>query len=316
MHKPELNHSSVEKEAFAIVEAIRKWNHLLTGRRFKLITDQRSIAFTYDSKNHGKLKNAKILRWRIELSQFDYEIVYRAGKFNIAPDTLSRAYCASSSVSSDYLYNVRCVLCHPGVTRLCHYVRTKNLPYSLEEICKMTANCDVCKIVVKPRFYKPIETHVIKATQPMEHLCVDFKSPIAGCTKNRCMLTIIDEYFRFPFAFPCSRMDASTVIACLSKVFSLFGLCAFIPSDRGTAFMSFELQSFLHSKGIGVSRTSVYNPRGNGQCKKFNSTEWNAIQLALKNCQFLSAILFCLTHFMQFVHYCVPLQTKPSWAFS
>ena len=39
LHKPELNHSSVEKEASAIVEAIRKWSHLLTGRRFKLITD-------------------------------------------------------------------------------------------------------------------------------------------------------------------------------------------------------------------------------------------------------------------------------------
>ena len=200
---------------------------------------------------------------------------------NLTSDTLSRAYCAS--ISSDYLYNVHCVLCHPGVTRLYHYVRTKNLPYSLKEICKMTANCNVCA-VVKPRFYKPIETHVIKATQPIKRLSVDFKDPIAGCTKNRYMLTIIDEYSRFPFAFPCSRMDASTVIACLSKVFLLFGLCAFIHSDRGPAFMSFELQSFLHSKGIGVSRTSVYNPRGNGQCEKFNSTVWNAVQLALKKC--------------------------------
>ena len=199
----------------------------MTGRRFKLITDQLSIAFMYDSKNHGKLKNAKILRWRIELSQFDYEIVYHAGKFNIAPDTMSRAYCASSSVSSNYLYNVHCILCHPGVTHLYHYVRTKNLPYSLEEIRKMTANCNVCE-VIKPRFYKPIETCVIKATQPMECLSVDLKGPIAGWTKNRYMLTLIDEYSRFPFAFSCSRMDASTVIACLSKVFSLFGLCAFI----------------------------------------------------------------------------------------
>ena len=128
----------------------------------------------------------------------------------------------------------------------------------------MTANCDVCA-VVKPRFYKPIETHVIKATQPMERLSVDFQGTIARCTKNRFMLTIIDEYSRFLFAFPCSRMDASTVIAWLSKVFSLFRLCAFIHSDRDPAFMSFKLQSFLHSKGVGVSRTSVYNRRGNGQ---------------------------------------------------
>ena len=118
LRKTELNHSSIKKEAAAIVKAVRKWSHFLAGRRFKLITDQRSIAFMYDSKNHGKIKNSKILRWRTELSQFDFEIVYRAGKFNIAPDTLSRVYCAS--VSLNYLHEIHCALCHPGVTRMYH----------------------------------------------------------------------------------------------------------------------------------------------------------------------------------------------------
>ena len=280
LHKTELNHSSVEKEAAAIVEAIRKWNHLLTGRRFKLITDQRSIAFMYDNKNHGKLKNAKILRWRIELSQFDYEIVYRAGKFNMAPDTLSRVYCAS--VTLNYLHHIHCVLCHPGVTRMYHYVRAKNLPYSLDEIRKMTANCNVCA-EVKPRFIKTPETHLIKATQPMERLSLDFKGPIAGCTRYRYMLTVVDEFSRFPFAFPCSSIDTDTVINCLSQLFSMFGFCAFIHSDRGPAFMSDKLKSFLLGKGIGISRTSVYNPQGNGQCEKFNHTIWCAVKLAVKN---------------------------------
>ena len=62
LSKSELQHSSVEKEAAAIVEAVRKWSHFLAARRFKLITDQRSIAFMFDGKNHGKIKNAKILR--------------------------------------------------------------------------------------------------------------------------------------------------------------------------------------------------------------------------------------------------------------
>ena len=150
--KSELQHSSVEKEAAAIVEAVRKWSHFLAARRFKLITDQRSIAFMFDGKNHGKIKNAKILRWRIELSQFDYKIVYRAGEFNTAPDVLSRMYCAQ--ISLNQLYEVYSNLCHPGVTRMYHYVRTKNLPYSLDELRKMTASCKICA-EVKPRFYKP-----------------------------------------------------------------------------------------------------------------------------------------------------------------
>ena len=33
-------HSAIEKEAYAIVEALRKWRHLLIGRHFTLVTDQ------------------------------------------------------------------------------------------------------------------------------------------------------------------------------------------------------------------------------------------------------------------------------------
>ena len=35
----EQRHSIVEKEAYAVVEALRKWKHLLLGKHFTLITD-------------------------------------------------------------------------------------------------------------------------------------------------------------------------------------------------------------------------------------------------------------------------------------
>ncbi|KRX78580.1 Retrovirus-related Pol polyprotein from transposon 17.6 [Trichinella sp. T6] len=40
----EQRHSSGEKKAYAIVEAIRKWRHYLLGHHFYLITYQRSVA--------------------------------------------------------------------------------------------------------------------------------------------------------------------------------------------------------------------------------------------------------------------------------
>jgi len=54
--------ASVEKEATAIVEAVRKWSHLLLGRHFKLVTDQRSVSFMFNGSNRGKMKNAKVMR--------------------------------------------------------------------------------------------------------------------------------------------------------------------------------------------------------------------------------------------------------------
>ncbi|CAI9721359.1 Hypothetical predicted protein [Octopus vulgaris] len=65
-------HSSVEKEAQAIIESIHRWRHFLLGRHFTLITDQRSVAFMY--KVTSKIKNDKIMRWRIALSHMIFTI--------------------------------------------------------------------------------------------------------------------------------------------------------------------------------------------------------------------------------------------------
>ena len=93
----------------------------------------------------------------------------------------------------------------------------------------------------------------------------------------------IDEHSRFPFAFPCADMTATSVIKCLVQVFSIFGLPQYIHSDRGPQFMSQELKAFLHDKGIATSRSTPYNPRGNGQVERLNSTIWKAITLSLKS---------------------------------
>ena len=87
----------MEKEAYAIVEALRKWRYYLIGHHFKLITDQRSVKFMFDSKSNSKIKNDKIARWRIELSCFHYDIVYRPGPENIPADALSRICGATTT---------------------------------------------------------------------------------------------------------------------------------------------------------------------------------------------------------------------------
>lgn len=44
-----------------------------------------------------------------------------------------------------------------------------------------------------------------------------------------------------------------------------------------------SLKTFLHSRGIATSRTSAYNPRGNGQVERYNGVIWKAISLALES---------------------------------
>lgn len=162
-----------------------------------------------------------------------------------------------------------------------HYVRIKNLPFSLDDIRKITNACSICA-QLKPRFYKQKGT-LIKATSPFERLNIDFKGPLPSLTKNRYLLTIVDEFSRFPFAFPCKDVTSSTVIECLRQLFYLFGIPCYIHSDRGSSSISKELKSFLTSLGIATSRTTPYNPQGNGQVERYNGIIWKTVSLALKS---------------------------------
>ena len=276
----EKRHPAVEKEAAAIIEAVRKWRHYLANHHFILITDQRSVSFMFDTKSKGKIKNDKLMRWRLELSCFSYDISFRPGRDNLSADAFSRVCGASSSTQSLSVEQLHNDLCHPGVRRLLHFIRAKNLPLSTVEVRKACLQCRSCA-EVKPRFYKGGENALIKATIPFERLSIDFVGPKPSKTRNKYLLTIVDEYSRFPFAFACPDMTAATVINCLLQLFSVFGYPSYIHSDRGAQFMSAELKTFLTSRGIAQSRTTAYNPQGNGQCERYNGIIWKAIKLSL-----------------------------------
>lgn len=274
----EIKHHSVEKEAAAIVESIRDWRHFLIGRKFKLITDQRSISFMFDNRRRSKIKNAKIARWRLELSQYKYDISYRPGSENPVADTFSRIAAMCHPLQE--LRNLHEQLCHPGITRLSHFVRQRNLPFSQEQIKTVTNTCKSC-MFHKPKFLNYQGT-LINATAPFQKLNIDFKGPLPPSKKGNCfLLTLIDEYSRFPFAYPCKDTKSSTINQCFNNLFSMFGMPEMVHNDRGTDFLSEETQSYLLSKSIATSKTSRYNPKCNGQVERLNGTLWKAIQVTL-----------------------------------
>ncbi len=282
LNPSERNHSSVEKEAYAIVEALRKWRHYLIGRHFRLVTDQKSVSFMFDNTKKSKVKNEKIQRWRIELSCYNYDVVYRPGEENHAADALSRAFCSAATSDMETLKDLHSNLCHPGVSRMFHFISCRNMPYSMEQVKQVTSSCKICA-EMKPSFHHPQNHNLIKATQPFERLSIDFKGPLPSKSANKYLLTIVDEYSRFPFAYACPDMNASTLIKCFTQLFSLFGMPAFIHSDRGSSFMSAEFKTFLHGKGVATSRTTPYNPQGNGQVERLNGTLWKTINMSIKS---------------------------------
>ena len=280
LHKSELRYPAVEKEAMSIIESVRKWSHLLIRQRFTLITDQKSVAFMLDNRKRTKIKNNKILGWRLDLAPFSYSIQYRPGVANVGPDTLTRAFCAS--MTSNSLMDTHRGLGCPGVTRLYHFVKQKNLPFSLEEVKQVCKACTTCA-ELKPKFFSPPMGQLIKATQPMERLNIDFKGPLPAATKNKYFLCVIDEFSRFPFCFPCPDMNTDTIIKCLDSLFSTYGTCGYVHSDRWSAFKSEELKHYFLNKGIATSNSTPYHPTGNSQVERYNGIIWRATRSLLMN---------------------------------
>ena len=98
----------------------------------------------------------------------------------------------------------------------------------------------------------------VKATQIFKRLNIDFKVPLFSVSNNRYILTVIDECSRFPFAFPCADMTPTTINQCLTQLFSIFGMCSYIHSDRWMSFQPQELKSWLHSTYLWCFDKSYY----------------------------------------------------------
>ena len=171
----ELHYLAMEKEATNIIEAVRKWAHFFVRKHFTLITDQRSVAFMFESRRRTKVKNNKVLGWRLELASVSYTIPYRPGKLNVASDVFSSAHCPSlSSGKINSLMDIHKELCCPGVTRLLQFVCSKNLLLSTNDVKEVCNRCRTCS-EIKPRFFTSPPNTFLKVAQSMERLNIDFK---------------------------------------------------------------------------------------------------------------------------------------------
>ena len=85
----EMAYSVVEREAMAILEGFRRFSDLLRTSRVPVRTDQKALSFIF-GRNSSRVKNDKLIRWRLELSEYNFEISYQRGCQNVSADALSR----------------------------------------------------------------------------------------------------------------------------------------------------------------------------------------------------------------------------------
>ena len=86
LRKPERNYCVTRKELLAVVAAIGQIHHYLYGRRFRVRSDHASLQWLMRFKNPEE----QTARWLQRMQEYDFEVVYRAGKNHVNADALSR----------------------------------------------------------------------------------------------------------------------------------------------------------------------------------------------------------------------------------
>ena len=82
------NYDTTQLEALAIIWALKKYRHYLYGKKFKIITDHKALVWLLNSDKPNQ--NSKIVRWRMTLQDYDYEIKHKEGKSHQSVDAMSR----------------------------------------------------------------------------------------------------------------------------------------------------------------------------------------------------------------------------------
>ena len=99
---------------------------------------------------------------------------------------------------------------------------------------------------------------------PFLRLHIDFVGPLAPSKGYRYILTCLDGFSRWLEAWPTRRADAETATRLLIKeVFSRYGICESLHSDRGTHFTAKVMQELTKMLGVPFTQTPAYNPKAN-----------------------------------------------------
>ena len=107
----EANYSQLDKESLGKMFGVQRFRQFIYGRRFELYTDHKPLlAILGPHVDIPTLAAARMLRWALILSAYNYSLLFRPTGEHGNTDTLSRCPLPISGPTKeyDYVYNMEC----------------------------------------------------------------------------------------------------------------------------------------------------------------------------------------------------------------
>ncbi|KAJ8333797.1 hypothetical protein SKAU_G00411160 [Synaphobranchus kaupii] len=255
LNPAEKNYSQIEKEALGLIYGVKKFHQYLWGRHFTLVTDHRPLVTLFgEHKSLPTLAAARIQRWAIILSAYNYHIVYRKSEEHSNADGLSRCPLPETSDAGT-----------AGSTAQVHSLLDEHLqaaPLNATQVAQATRTDSELS-----RVYK----YVMEGWPNQENPGKDFVD-FAGPFQNNMFMIVVDVHTKWLEVFRMSQITAQATITRLRRMFASFGLPEQIVTDNATTFTSEEFQTFVKQNGILHTTSAPGHPATNGLAERYVQT--------------------------------------------
>ena len=280
LNNAEINYSTVEKELLAIVWSCKHYRPYLLGRKFTVVTDHKPLLWIFNVTD----PSSRLLRWRLLLEEYQFNIVHKAGVKNVNADALSRYPVIATSekqleeISEDRKrkllreFHTCPIGGHQGIQRtyerLKLYISWPNMFKDVEEYIK---SCETCQINKQTLPNSKTEMQITDTQkQPWDKIYLDLVGPFSTSEKgNKYLLTCQDNLSKYLIAIPIQNQSAETVAKhFVYELILRYGIPNEILTDQGTQFMGQVFQNCCKLLKIRKLNSSAYHPETNGSLER------------------------------------------------
>ncbi|XP_017416426.2 uncharacterized protein LOC108327205, partial [Vigna angularis] len=294
---PTLNYPTYDKELYALIRALKTWEHYLVTREFIIHTDHESLKYI---KGQAKL-NKRHAKWVECLEQFPYVIKHKKGSTNVVANALSRRHALLG-----YLFNkgklcipqgsIRKLLIkeshggglmgHHGVDKTLNILKSKfywpHMRIDVQRHCSKCIACLQAKSKIMPHgLYTPLPI----ANTPWEDISMDF---VLGLPRTQrgydSIFVVVDRFSKMAHFIPCHKVDDASYISRLffKEIVRLHDLPKTIVSDRDVKFLSHFWKTLWEKLATKLLFSTTCHPQTDGQTEVVNRSLSTLLRVILR----------------------------------